>query len=111
MAGSNGFGNGPGGDDLDRRIAAAEAKQARPEVHRGETRGWAVGVEFVGAVLVSAFIGWMIDRWAHTAPWGMIVLLVLGFCAGVRQAAKTSREFDVDADGPAAGDGKGDNRA
>jgi len=95
------------GDDLDRRIAAAEAKHQRPVVNNGETRGWAVGVEFVGAVLVSSFIGWLIDRAAHTAPWGMIVLLVLGFCAGVRRAMQTSQEFDVDADEPPVGPGKG----
>jgi ATP synthase protein I len=87
------------GDDLDRRIADAQARQHHGVTNaqgRAETRGWAVGIEFIGAVLVSGFIGWAIDRWAglDTAPWGMIVFLVLGFAAGVRRAMKTSSEFD-----------------
>ena len=94
------------GDDLDRRLAAAEARQRPPEVNNGESRGWAVGVEFVGAVLVSAFIGWMIDRAVHdSVPWGMFVMLILGFSAGVRRAMQTSREFDAEDPGERSGPG------
>ena len=92
-----------GGDDLDRRIAEAQAKHERGVSRaegRAESRGWAVGIEFVGAVLVSGFIGWAIDNWAAlgTRPWGMIVMLVLGFAAGTRRAMQTSRDFDTDPD-------------
>jgi len=89
------------GDELDRRIAAAkEAEQRlsgeRP-VNEGkvESRGWAVGVEFVGAVLVSAFIGFLLDRWLGTKPWLMILFLLLGFAAGLRRAIVTSSKFDT----------------
>ena len=70
---------------------------ATPKV-ASETRGWAVGIEFVGAVLVSGFIGWAIDNYAGlgTAPWAMVVMLVLGFAAGVRRAMQTSQQFDAD---------------
>jgi ATP synthase protein I len=94
--------NGTDRDDLDRRIAEAQARHdggiSRAE-GRAETRGWAIAVEFVGVVLVSAFIGWAIDTWAGlgTAPFGMIVMLVLGFAAGVRRAMQTSSQFDGDA--------------
>lgn len=90
--------NGPK-DELDRRIAEAKSAAGRgisDAEGRAESRGWAIGIEFVGAVLVSAFIGWMIDRFAGTAPWGLIVLLVLGFAAGVRSALKASSQFDTD---------------
>lgn len=90
-----------GGDDLDRRIAEAQAKANRgvsSAEGRAESRGWAVGIEFVGAVLVSGFIGWWIDRWLGLkTPWGLIVMLVLGFAAGTRRAMQTSRNFDGDA--------------
>jgi ATP synthase protein I len=90
-----------GGDELDRRIAEAQAKHERgitAAEGRAETRGWAVGIEFVGAVLVSGFIGWAIDNWAGlgTRPWGLVVMLVLGFAAGTRRAMQTSAEFDTD---------------
>ena len=86
-------------DDLDRRIQDAKAAHDRGisgAEGRAEGRGWAVGIEFVGAVLVSAFIGWLIDRFAGTAPWAMITFLILGFAAGVRRAMQTSAQFDSD---------------
>lgn len=95
-------------DDLARRIADAKADHARgisSAEARAESRGWAIGVEFVGVVLVSAFIGWAVDNWSGlgTRPWAMIVLLVLGFCAGVYRAMQTSAQFDAD---PTSGNGK-----
>lgn len=97
-----------GGNDLDRRIAEAQAKHTRgisDAEGRAETRGWAVGIEFVGAVLVSGFIGWAIDNWAGlgTRPWGLVVMLVLGFAAGVRRAMQTSSQFDSDPGNDSAG--------
>jgi ATP synthase protein I len=85
-------------DALDARIAAAKSASLRPSTAdaQAEGRGWAIGIEFVGAVLVSAFIGWLIDRFAGTAPWAMIVMLLLGFAAGTRRAMQTSKQFDAD---------------
>jgi ATP synthase protein I len=89
------------GDELDRRIAAAkQAEQKRTggatrAEARAEGRGWAIGIEFVGTVLVATAIGWGIDHYVlHSAPWAMIVLLLLGFAAGTRRALTTSRQFD-----------------
>jgi ATP synthase protein I len=85
-------------DELDRRIARAKAEQrhgASAAEGRAESRGWAIGIEFVGAVLVSGFIGWLIDQWAGSAPWVMIALLGLGFAAGTRRALRTSQQFNA----------------
>lgn len=90
----------PDSGALDARIAAAKAANTRPVAAdaRAEGRGWAIGIEFVGTVLVSALLGWGIDRFAGTAPWAMIVLLLLGFAAGTRRAMQTSKQFDADPD-------------
>jgi ATP synthase protein I len=88
-------------DDLDSRIARATAEHTTgisSAEGASESRGWAIGIEFVGVILVSAAIGWAIDTYAGlgTKPWVMIGMLVLGFIAGVYRALKTSAQFDAD---------------
>ncbi|WP_174285918.1 AtpZ/AtpI family protein [Sphingomonas bacterium] len=85
-------------DDLDTRIARAKAAQGGGVTSaegRAESRGWAIGIEFVSVILVSAAIGWGVDTYAGlgTKPWVMIGMLILGFVAGVYRAAKTSAQF------------------
>lgn len=46
-------------------------------------RGFRLSSEMVGGVLVGAGLGWLLDRWLGTTPWGLIVFLLLGFAAGV----------------------------
>jgi ATP synthase protein I len=46
-------------------------------------RGLRLSAEFVAGILVGAALGWLLDRWLGTSPWGMFVLLMLGFAAGV----------------------------
>ncbi|WP_337184631.1 AtpZ/AtpI family protein [Shinella sp.] len=63
---------------------ADEAAEARAAASRS---GYAVAMklssEFVAAVIVGALLGYLLDHFAGTGPWGMIVLLLLGFSAGV----------------------------
>ena len=44
---------------------------------------WRIGLELVVAVAVGLALGWGIDRWLGTRPWGMIVLFFLGVAAGM----------------------------
>jgi ATP synthase protein I len=46
-------------------------------------RGFRLSTELVAGVLVGAGLGWLLDRWLGTSPWGLIVFLLLGFAAGV----------------------------
>jgi ATP synthase protein I len=46
-------------------------------------RGLRLSAEFVAGILVGAGIGWLLDRWLGTSPWGLMVWLLLGFAAGV----------------------------
>lgn len=75
-------------DRLEERLKAhrqiEEAKAGRP---KSSTAGFAealkLGSEFVAGVLVGFGIGWFFDKGFGTAPFGMIVFLMLGFAAGV----------------------------
>jgi len=57
--------------------------------------------EFVAGVVVGAALGWGLDTVAGTSPWGLIGLLLLGFCAGVLNVMRASGEMTK-----AAGSGK-----
>lgn len=105
-SGSPEAGSQPGnaGSELDRRLrdldsALAKRRPApegnRPEPARG---GGSAGFgnalrlssEFVAAIIVGAGLGWFIDSLAGTAPLGLIVLLLLGFAAGVLNVMRAS---------------------
>jgi ATP synthase protein I len=52
-------------------------------LQQGVGLGFRIGIEFVVAVIVATGLGWAIDSWAGTRPWGMIVLFFLGVGAGM----------------------------
>jgi ATP synthase protein I len=45
--------------------------------------GFRLSSELIAGVIVGALIGWGIDRLLSTSPWGLIVMVLLGFTAGV----------------------------
>jgi ATP synthase protein I len=53
-------------------------------------RGLRLSSELVVGVLVGALIGWGLDKLLSTSPWGMIVFLLLGFAAGVRNVVRSA---------------------
>lgn len=55
--------------------------------------GMRAGTELIGAILGSALIGYGLDRWLDTAPWIMIVMLVLGVGAGFLNVWKTTQNM------------------
>jgi ATP synthase protein I len=75
------------GERLDRTEAGRAKDTDRAPRSRADTSGFARGLrlstEFVAGVLIGALVGWLIDRWLHISPWGLIMFLLLGFAAGV----------------------------
>ncbi|MCE9506986.1 MAG: AtpZ/AtpI family protein [Alphaproteobacteria bacterium] len=57
---------------------AAEGKNAPS----GTAQALRAGTDLVAALVVGGFLGYWIDRWLGTKPWGMIILFFLGFAAG-----------------------------
>jgi ATP synthase protein I len=52
------------------------------ETASGVAQAMKLSSEFIAGVLVGAGLGWLADRFLGTSPWGLIILLLLGFCAG-----------------------------
>lgn len=42
-----------------------------------------VGVEFTSSILVGLVLGYAIDHFFNTKPWGIVFMVVLGACAGL----------------------------
>ena len=96
-------GTGDGDEDLERRRRDLEAKLATrlPERAEGQdqtrTRGvsgygqaFKLSSEFIAAIAVGLGIGWVVDHWAGTSPWGLIVFLLLGFGAGILNVMRSA---------------------
>lgn len=93
-----------GGDaDLERRKRELEAKLAtrRPKAAEATGPGRTGGLggmgyalrlssEFIAAVAVGAGLGWTIDYFAGTSPWGLVIFLLLGFVAGVLNVMRSA---------------------
>lgn len=42
-----------------------------------------IAVELVATLAVGLAIGWALDRWLGTRPWGLVVFFLLGAAAGI----------------------------
>lgn len=59
------------------------SEDSAAESRKGYATAMKLSSEFIAAIIVGALLGYLLDHFAGTGPWGMIVLLLLGFCAGV----------------------------
>ncbi len=86
----------PAGPDpsFEERLRAARVKSgldaASPEKAGGLrwaekplAMGFRVAGELVAAMVVAVAIGWSLDHWLGTAPWFLLLFVVLGAAAGV----------------------------
>jgi ATP synthase protein I len=97
-------GSGSSSSDFDRRLdalrnrlaeeghtgdAAGEREGGRPD---GSSLGQALRLssEFVAGIIGGGVVGWVIDRFLGTSPWGLIVFLLLGFAAGILNVLRAS---------------------
>ncbi|WP_235935650.1 AtpZ/AtpI family protein [Devosia aurantiaca] len=99
--------------DLASRIASAKreriqednraTRDASPEMS-GMARGLRIGTEFISAVLVGAGIGYLIDLGLGTSPWGLLILLLMGFAAGILNVIRVVAEMNAASPAPPGSD-------
>lgn len=96
------------GKTVDRRTA----EKGKPD-NAGFAMALRLSTEFVTAILVGAGLGWGIDQLLGIAPWGMIILLLVGFCAGVLNVLRSAGRISdphASANSMRDGGGEGQNR-
>lgn len=53
-------------------------------------RGFQLSGEFVAGILVGGVVGWGIDYFAGSSPWGLILCVLLGFGAGTLNVMRSA---------------------
>ncbi len=87
-----------GDADLTARLKSLDARLDQATADRRQTEGsrtrstsdsralgqaFRLSAEFVSGVVAGGIVGWIVDRLFGSSPWGLIVCLILGFCAGM----------------------------
>jgi ATP synthase protein I len=67
---------------LDRLQSRGAEKTAKEQGDASVRAGRLVVNQLVGGPLGGGIVGWLIDRWAGTAPWWMLILMFVGFAGG-----------------------------
>ena len=84
-------------DALEARLKAAREREvernkpvAGAEADANYRMGNRVLAELIGGIGGGAFIGWVIDRFAGTSPWGLLVVMALGIIVSFRNIIRMS---------------------
>lgn len=93
------------GDEITRaRAARAEREAAKQRATRADEGNHSAGAyalrygaEFGTSVFVGGFMGYWIDVFAGTKPWGLLIMGALGFAAGIRAIIRAYKELNAQA--------------
>jgi ATP synthase protein I len=58
----------------------------------------AVGLSLAVAVILGTALGYGVDRWFGTSPWGFLIGFFIGLAAGIRSAFQTVASVSRDED-------------
>ena len=84
--------------DLDSRLRRVrtreEEKSSEPRAEVGQMGiAFRMATEMAAGLMVGGVLGWWIDSWLNTRPWGLLLLLVLGAAAGTRGAFREAQKW------------------
>lgn len=76
----------------------------------GMARGMRIATEFIAAILVGTFIGYLIDLGLGTSPWGLLIMFLVGFAAGIQNVIRVVTDMNAAAARPSTSDEPGEKR-
>ncbi|MGI9354317.1 MAG: AtpZ/AtpI family protein [Rhizobiaceae bacterium] len=69
---------------------SAKRHEASSSDKAGIAQAFRLSSEFIAGVLVGGVIGYGFDYFLGTSPWGLIVFVLLGFCAAILNVLRAS---------------------
>ena len=94
--------------ELEERLGSVRARHEPAAASHPDGRGPALGsalrlaTELIAGVAVGGFIGWALDRFFGSAPFLMVLFLILGAAAGILNVIRTAQAMQAAA-GPLPG--------
>ena len=79
-----------GGED------AARAMEDRAGEGRALGQGFRLASELLAAMIVGPALGWVVDWFAGTSPFGLLAGIFLGFAAGIRNVSRAMKAAEPD---------------
>lgn len=86
-------------DALEARLSAArerEEQRSKPvggtEADANYRMGNRVLADLIGGIGGGAFIGWVIDQFAETTPWGLLAVMTLGIVVAFRNIIRMASQ-------------------
>jgi len=70
---------------------AANGKPVEKSSLAGIGAGWTLALDFIGTIVASWLIGFAIDWWQKTSPWGSLIGLGFGFGYAIYRILKQSK--------------------
>jgi ATP synthase protein I len=91
---------------FDAQLKAARERNPTPESRSkdgaGDRSGMAIGLrlsaELIAGLLFGLAVGWGLDRWLGTAPWLLLVFMLLGVAAGILNVIRAGNRANERAD-------------
>lgn len=78
------------------RKGAGLEVESKPASHlTGHARAVRLGTEFIAAIIVGTGIGYFADMALGTSPWLMLVMVLVGFAAGVLNVVRSANEMNA----------------
>jgi ATP synthase protein I len=84
-------------DALDERLRTArerEDKRSKPATNGEADASYRAGnrvlADLLGGIVGGVLLGWVIDHFAGTAPWGLLVMMFLGIFVSFRNIIRMS---------------------
>lgn len=91
-------------DAIGKRLEEVNARRKPKDVGddggRGEaySNAFRFASELVAGVAVGGLIGWGLDRWLGTAPWLLVLFVVLGFVAAMMNIIRMAQKAQAEAE-------------